>query len=147
MQPIPLKTSRLLFLYLTATQLLFPAILFAVRKPVPQSDRLGQTLGYVAVGMLTLVLALVQAVRGQVVTWMKENAAEALAALREEKIPGRVHAQVLMQAAALELVALVAGLALFLGAQRELGAIPLTTFVLSLWVMPTAGSLERMVQD
>ena len=147
MQPIPLKTSRLLFLYVTATQLLLPGILFAVRKPVPDNVQLGRTLAYVAVGMLTVVLALVQVVRGQVVSWAKENADEVLATVKEEKIPGRVHGLVLMQAAMLELVALVAGLALFLGAQRELAALPLTTFVMSLWVMPTVGSLERMVQD
>ncbi|MEN9799450.1 MAG: hypothetical protein RL653_3146 [Pseudomonadota bacterium] len=147
MNDVPLKTSRILFLAILNAQLLVPGILFAVRQPAPANANSAQTLTYVAVGMLVVVLALVQVVRGQVAAWMKENADTALAAVRDGKVPGRAHSLALMQAAALEMPALVAGVALFFGAPPALGAVPLTTVVLTLWVMPTAGALERMAQD
>lgn len=147
MHGTPLKTSRILFLGVFSAQILALGVAFALRQQLPADAELAQLLGYVAAGILAAVLALVQVIRGQMATWMKENADEALGAVRAGKVPGRVHALAIVQAAALETPAVVSGVALAFGAPLALAAIPLTTLVVTLWLMPRASSLERMAQD
>ena len=143
-----LQLLRVLFPATITGQLLATGLLFAVRPPPTDGGRPhGPVLGYVAGGLLLAAVAGFQVLRARLVVLMREDETASREALRAGQAPRGTFPLLLLPAVLFEAPGIVAALALFLHGPTWLLAIPAVCAAADLWAMPSAASLEQLLND